>query len=282
MRRMPRSVVCVGVTVGTIALVGDRLAAQECARPSLSRALVVVGGFAAAEAMAILMQQDDWWTTPTRSFYFSNLPSASKGQDNLLHMAITYEATQVGAVAWRWACQPPTAAAWLGAALGFAVSLPKELGDGFHEGKGFSLSDVAWSAGGAILPALHATWTPSRVLQLKGNYWPSPELLDRQGSQPTLFTDYAGQRYFLAIDPGLFEGGAGPWPDWLGVAVGHSVPQWIIAPPEHEWYVTLDLNLRGLPIKAPWWHRVASVLDQVKVPLPGVRLRSGEVTFGVY
>jgi len=275
-------VVFVAATVGATALGTGRLQAQECATPSLSRSLVVAGGFVVAEAAAILIQHDNWWTTPTRSFHFGDRPSASKGQDNLLHAAVTYEASQVGHVAWRWACQSPKTAAWLGAALGFATDIPKEIGDGFYEDKGFSLSDVMWSAGGAVLPALHTTWAPSRLLQLKGSYWPSDEWRDRSGPQPTLLTDYAGQRYFVAIDPGLLDGGAGPWPDWLGIAIGHGVPRWISAPPEHVWYVTLDLNLRGLPIRAPWWHRVASVLDQVKVPMPGLRLTSGGVAIGVY
>ncbi|MGD2135489.1 MAG: DUF2279 domain-containing protein [Gemmatimonadales bacterium] len=268
------------LTVAT--LVAPTLSAQQCDEISYSRTAMLGGGFVLGQGIAIAIQRDTWWTTPTTAFHLSDRVSASKGQDYLLHAAVSYHASQLGGIALHWACVPSSLAPWLGAAFGFAISLPKEIGDGFHEDQGFSLRDALWSAAGAALPALHHTWAPSRAVLLKGNYWPSSELLDRTGAQPTLFTDYAGQRYFLAFDPGRLPGGGGPWPDWLGIAVGHGVPHWITVPPEHEWYVTLDLNLRGLAIDAPWWPRLASVLDQIKWPMPGVRVRSGEVAVGLF
>ena len=69
---------------------------------------------------------------------------------------------------------------------------------------------------------------------------------------------------------------------WLGVAVGHGVPQWASAPPAHDWYLGLDLRLAGLPIRGPAWRRVAAILDQFHLPWPGIRIRSGEVAFGLY
>lgn len=258
------------------------LVAQACDGVRADRMAVILGGYAVAEAGAIALRHGDWWTTPTTSFHFDAQVSPSASQDKLLHATIGYQTSQVGRLAWRWACVRDPAAAWLGAALGVAIALPKEIGDGLHEGKGFDAPDMAWTAGGALLPALHAIVPPSRVLQLKVNYWPSRELRERTGNLPQLENDYAGQRYFLAIDPGLLSDGAGPWPDWLGIALGHSVQHWITAVPVHEWFVTLDLNLRGLPIQAPWWHRVASVLDQIHVPLPGVRFRAGGARVGAW
>jgi hypothetical protein len=60
------------------------------------------------------------------------------------------------------------------------------------------------------------------------------------------------------------------------------VDQWITASPNHQWYLTTDLNFRGIPIKAKWWHSVATVLDQFHVPLPGIKIYQGEVTFGLF
>jgi len=253
---------CNGVRGGSVALIG--------------------GTFAGAEAVAVLTQHSKWWTTPTTGFSMNWGGSASKGQDALLHASIGYHVSQISARAWEWACVRPVPAAWLGAALGFAAELPKEIGDGVHRNKGFSGTDMTWAAIGATLPALRRTWSPAAVLGLKGNYWPSREYLDRTGSLPQLETDYAGQRYFLAVDPGRAPGGAGAWPDWLGLAVGHGIPQWVTAPPTHDWYVTLDLNARGLPIRARWWRSVAWVIDQVKIPLPGLRIRRGALGAGVF
>lgn len=257
--------------------------AQRCPDgASAGRVALVAGGYAAAEAAAIAVRHDDWWTTPTRSFYASTGGSPSRGQDMLLHGAIAYHASRVGRAVWEWACASPAASAWLGAALGVAIGLPKEIGDGLHEDKGFSIDDMAATVAGAVLPALHRTVPPSRAVSLKVNYWPSAEFRNRPDGLPQLENDYAGQRYFLALTPGRLPRGAGPWPDWLGLAVGHSVSRWASAPPMHEWYVTLDLDLRGVPVRGKWWRRVTNLLDQIHFPLPGIRIADGTVEVGLY
>ena len=138
----------------------------------------------------------------------------------------------------------------MGAVTGVAFSLPKEIGDGFREGKGFSDPDILWATGGALLRALHRTIPATCAVTLKLFYWPSQEFLDSDDELPQLENDYAGQRYFLAVAPGLLPNGSGAWPSWLGVAVGHSVPQWISAPLTREWFFTLDLAYQNLPIRA--------------------------------
>ncbi len=269
------------VVVG--ATVPAQLPAQRCAGGASTRRIVAIaGGFAAVQTGVILARHNDWWPTPTTSFHFTSGGSPSKSQDVLLHGAIAYQVSQLGALAWDWACISPTAAAWLGAALGIAVGLPKEIGDGLHEDKGFSTDDFGASVVGALLPALHRTFPTTRALALKVNYWPSAEFRNRANGLPQLENDYAGQRYFLTISPGRVPGGAGAWPDWLGLALGHSVPQWASLPPVHEWYVALDLNLRGLPIRTDWWQGLATLLDQIHFPMPGVRVSGGEVEVGLF
>lgn len=255
--------------------------ALPCPEQRTQRLAMIGGVYAGLEVTAIALRHDDWWTTPRTSFYASWDGSPSAGQDRLLHAALGYHVSQAGGSVFRWACLDPVPAAWLGFGLGLAVGLPKEIGDGVHQQKGFSVPDVLWTALGAALPAAHRTWPASRAFALKVSYWPSDEYRNRTGSEPRLETDYTGQRYYLAIAPGeLHPGGA--WPRWLGLAVGHSVPYWASQPPVHEWYWTLDLNLRGLPIRGSTWRRVAWFLDQIHFPLPGLRLREGTWTPGLF
>ncbi len=278
-RTIASTVTLVAISLTAVAPAG----AQSCSQGAAAgRVALLAGGFAAAQAAVIAIRHDDWWQTPARSFHIVSGGSPSKGQDALIHGAIAYHVSQVGALAWDWTCVSRDAAAWLGAALGLAIGLPKEIGDGLHEDKGFSLDDFGAATIGALLPALHRTVPASRIIRLKLNYWPSAEFRNRSDGLPQLENDYAGQRYFLAITPGRLPGGAGPWPDWLGIALGHSVPQWASAPPTREWYLAFDLELRGIPIRATWWHTVATVLDQVHFPLPGIRITQGEVEFGLF
>lgn len=250
--------------------------AQRCP----ARALAIGAAFVGAQGLAVGLRHGDWWQSRPRGFHAVWGGSASAGQDLLLHGAISYQLSRGAAAAWDWACAGRVTAGWLGAATAVAMSLPKELGDGIHE-NGFSGTDMTWSALGAALPALHRQWPATRVAAIKAWYWPSREYRDRTGRLPQLENDYAGQRFYLSLNPARHRG-AGGWPDWLGVAVGHGVPHWIAAPPRHEWYVTLDVDLRALGVQNGWWPAVAGLLDQVHFPAPGVKITGGRLEAGFY
>ncbi len=257
------------------------LRAEVCPEGRPGRLAAIAGGYAGAEVAVVAARRADWWTTPKTGFHAVWDASPSAGQDRLLHAAIGYYIAQAGEALFRWACVSEPGAAWLGAALGVAVALPKEIGDGFHEQKGFSIPDMLWTAAGSMLPPARRTWHPARAFALKANYWPSQEYRNRTGPQPQLESDYAGQRYYLALAPRRLLHVAW-WPPWLGLAAGHSVPYWASQPPVHEWYGALDMSFGELPVRSRWWQRAAWVLDQIHVPLPGVRLREGRLSLGLF
>jgi len=269
------------ICLAALATLGAVPAARaECPAARGPRAALIAGVYVVGEAAAIALRHNDWWPPPARSFHTIWGSSPSKGQDALLHASLSYQASRIAGAAWRWACVSDPAAAWLGAATGFALGIPKEIGDGLHQ-NGFSGTDMLWAGIGSFVPALHRTWAPSRIAQLKVFYWPSAEFRDRTGPLPQLENDYAGQRYFLTVNPAR-TGGAGPWPRWLGLAVGHSVPSWATVPPEHVWFLALDVDLAGVPVKAKWWRSVTAVVDQIHIPLPGIRIRGAQARVGVY
>jgi hypothetical protein len=234
------------------------------------------------EALVVAVRHDEWWQGPNTGFRVIGNGSLSAGQNHLLHATLAYGISEVAAQGWRWACAPPKTAAWLGAAIAFAAVIPKEIGDGFQEGFGFSVLSALWTAGGAALPALQSSSRHARAFVWKANYWPSAEFRNRTGSRPRIESDYAGQRYFLAINPALARETPGEWLPWFGFAVGHSVSQWVDVEPTHQWYLTLDVNFRGIPVRASWWQPVATILDHIHFPLPGVRLQGNQFRFGIY
>lgn len=263
-------------------LMPSRALAQSCGTGvSLPRTLGIAGAFAVAEGTAIAIAHDTWWDTPSRSFHFQWGGTPSAGQDLLIHAAIGYRTARTSPAVFRWACFSPNTSAWLGAVLGVAVGLPKEIGDGLHEDKGFSGTDMLATVAGSLMPAAHATWGATRIVTLKTNYWPSDEYRNRVGGVPRLENDYAGQRYFLSINPSRMPGNS-HWPKWLGVAIGHGVPHWITIPPVNDWYLTTDLEFRGIPVRAEWWLTIATFLDQIHFPSPGLRLRQGDIEFGLF
>jgi hypothetical protein len=259
--------------------------AQRCAGLRGGRVAVIGGTYAAGWALAAAFHPREWWQGHPGAFTlnWSEGPSPAVGQDYLLHVAASYQASQAAALAWEWACVAPGAAAWLGAATAFAVGLPKKVVDGFHP-TGFEVAKNLANGAGALLPVVHRTWPASRAVTLKGFYFPSAEYRNRAGGEPTSpLSDYGGQRYFLSVNPARQGVGVAWWPKWLGLAVGHSTTQRMTDPPaRHIWFATLDLEFRGLPVRAAWWRPVAALLDQIHVPALGVRLMDGRVSVGVF
>ena len=248
-----------------------------------ARVAAIGGAYVAAEALAVAVRPSDWWPGhpgPFRLDWVNGGGSPAAGQDYLLHVTASYQLSQGAALAWRWACASPGAAAWLGAATAFAAGLPKKLVDGFHPA-GFEISKNLANAVGAVLPAIHQQWPVTRAVALKAWYWPSAEFRARTAGEPQLLSDYAGQRYYLSVNPARLPA-VRWWPRWIGIEVGHGSTAWATAPVRPLWYAGLDLEFRGLPIHTAWWPKVAAVLDQVHFPAPGLRLDGGRLTVGVF
>lgn len=273
------------VVLALAAIFTPRAAAQRCERVRGDRVAAIAGAYVGGWTVTAVVHPEEWWKGPRRAFRFNWVAGASPsaGQDYLLHVAASYQASQAAALAWQWACVSPGTAAWLGAATAFAVGLPKKVVDGFHDA-GFEVAKNLANAAGAVLPVVHARWPATRAVSLKGWYFPSYEYRHRAGGEPTTpLSDYAGQRFSLSVNPARGGLAVGRWPRWLGIAIGHSTTPWISDPPaRHVWYATLDLELRGLPIRARGWRPVAAVLDQIHFPAPGGRLERGSLSFGVF
>jgi len=263
-----------------VSQVAGALEAQSCPQSRTGRLVALAGAAAAAEGITIAAFHDQWWDTPRTDFRLRWGGSASKGQDAGLHGLLGYHTSAVGAAAFRWACLSSVTSAWLGSAAALLAQLPKEIGDGFHTG--FSATDVTWVLAGGALQAARQTWRPARAVRAKWNYWPSEEHDAGLPESPGLFTDWAGQRFYLAVHPESGGLSTSPWPSWLGVAVGHGVPYWVTQPPEHIWYLVLDVEFGELPVRTAWWRRMAAVLDQFHVPAPGVRVRNGRIAVGLF
>ena len=263
-----------------LGLPARRLAAQSCPDARTWRLATLTGGAAALEGLAIAAFHDEWWDTPRRDFHVLWGRSPAKGQDGLFHGLLGYHTAGLGAAALRWACLSGAAGAWLGAAGALLAQLPKEVGDGFHNG--FSVPDLAWVVAGGALQASRQTWEPARAVRPKWTYWPSPEHDSDAPGSPGVFTDWAGQRFYLAVHPAAGGANLAPWPRWLGVAVGHGVPYWVTQPPERIWYLVFDVEFSELPVPGDWWRGAAAFLDQFHLPAPGLRLRAGQLNIGLF
>jgi len=259
---------------------------RACAGLRYDRAAVLGGAWAGVELVAFAAFAGSWYEQDApQGFHFNSGGSVSASQDELLHAAVAYHLVSGIARAWEWACVSPATAGRMAAATVVLLALPKEIIDGIHD-DGFSITDVAYTLAGAGLGELHRTHPSTRVVALKVGYWPSAEYRQRAGTVPRLYSDYAGQRYWLSFNPArsVTPGWVpGWWPGWLGLAVGHSTTPWSVRPPGHHvWYLALDIDWGRLPIEGRGWARIARVLDAIHVPAPGLRLREGGLAVGLF
>ena len=88
--------------------------------------MAAIGGtYVGGWALAAAFHPAEWWKGRPDAFRLNRVAGASPsaGQDYLLLVGATYEASQAAALAWEWDCVSPGTAVWLGAAVGHSTTL---------------------------------------------------------------------------------------------------------------------------------------------------------------
>ena len=164
--------------------------------------------------------------------------------------------------------------------------------DGYSRGWGFSWGDMAANTGGTALAiAQDMLWKEQRM-RLKFSSSPTslaqyrPELLGSTFGEQ-LLKDYNGQTYWLSVNIASFLGHRHSFPKWLNVALGYGAHNMLGGHenPSHpgcypqlnrirQYYISLDIDLSRLPIKAPWFKAVSGVVGFIKIPSPTLEFNS--------
>jgi hypothetical protein len=180
-----------------------------------------------------------------------------------------------------------------------------EILDGYSRGWGYSWGDqLADGLGTGMAVAQDLLWEEQR-LQLKLSYAPSglakynPALLGRN-FQEQLLKDYNGQTYWLSINPASFFTKEKSLRTALSIAMGYSArgmlgavnnnkaalqPDGTIIAVQRErlCLLSLDLDLRKLPIRSRFVKSILSVVQIVKIPAPALQFsRRGIRAYGIY
>jgi hypothetical protein len=193
----------------------------------------------------------------------------------------------------------------LGAGAGFVFMTGIEILDGYSRGWGYSWGDqLADGLGTGMAVAQDLLWEEQR-LQLKLSYAPSglakynPALLGRN-FQEQLLKDYNGQTYWLSINPASFFTKEKSLRTALSIAIGYSArgmlgavnnnkaalqPDGTLIAVQRErlCLLSLDLDLRKLPIRSRFVKSILSAVQIVKIPAPTLQFsRRGIRAYGIY
>jgi hypothetical protein len=257
-------------------------------------------------AGTLITLQQAWYAEyNTGRFHFFNDNHEWFQMDKAGHVYSTYQSARLLMEACNWAGFNRKTRYMLGAGAGFVFMTGIEILDGYSRGWGYSWGDqLSNFIGTGMAVAQDLLWEEQR-LQLKLSYAPSglakynPALLGRN-FQEQLLKDYNGQTYWLSINPASFFTKEKSLRTALSIAIGYSArgmlgavnnnkaalqPDGTLIAVQRErlCLLSLDLDLRKLPIRSRFVKSILSVVQIVKIPAPTLQFsRRGIRAYGIY
>lgn len=257
-------------------------------------------------AGTLITLQQAWYADyNTGRFHFFNDNHEWFQMDKAGHVYSTYQSARLLMEACNWAGFNRKTRYMLGAGAGFVFMTGIEILDGYSRGWGYSWGDqLSNFIGTGMAVAQDLLWEEQR-LQLKLSYAPSglarynPALLGRN-FQEQLLKDYNGQTYWLSINPASFFTKEKSLRTALSIAIGYSArgmlgavnnnkaalqPDGTLIAVQRErlCLLSLDLDLRKLPIRSRFVKSILSAVQIVKIPAPTLQFsRRGIRAYGIY
>jgi len=265
--------------------------------------LVVFGGGGAAVITLAGLYSIWYLEYPQSEIHSTNDWDNWMQMDKIGHANVSYVVGQSGYDAFKWAGWSEKKAVWHGDMVGFTYLTAVEIMDGFSDGWGFSWGDMAFNTLGAgLFIGQQLGWKEQRIL-LKFSYhntehppYNKDGLLGTGGLQ-NIIKNYNGQTYWLSVNPRSFtKEKMAFWPKWLNVAGGYGATGMIGAtqnpsyPDEidkefvrhRQYYLSLDIDLRKIPMKSGFLKTLVHTLSFIKIPAPTVQFngsQNGGTTF---
>ncbi|MCB9162859.1 MAG: DUF2279 domain-containing protein [Flavobacteriales bacterium] len=260
---------------------------EKVASCRLTTALLSGGSMVAGLALL----NGAWYTQYDRSAFHSFDDSQEWLQmDKAGHFFSAYTLGNWGHAAWSRCGTSSKEAVLVGGSLGLIFLTGVEVLDGTSAGWGFSWSDMAANVSGAgLFMGQQVMWGEQRITpKLSAHLSPfaaqRPDLLGESLGERIL-KDYNGQTIWLSANLERFRLGRGI-PPWLNLALGYGAEQMVTAfkaPDDgrfRQYYLAPDVDLTRIPSGSSFVRTVLFVLNGIKVPLPGMEVRSnGRVLF---
>jgi len=241
----------------------------------------------------------------TGRFHFFNDNNEWLQMDKAGHVFSTYQSARLLMDVCDWASFKSNVKYGLGAGAGFVFMTGIEIMDGYSRGWGYSWGDQLANGLGASLALFQEMQWKEQRIQMKFSFARSglapynPRLLGKTLNEQIL-KDYNGQTYWLSINPAAFFTKKKSFLNALSLAIGYGgrgmlggednnraalQPDGtlIVAQRERVYFLSLDLDLRQLPLRSAFWRSLLSVVQIVKIPAPALQFsRQGVRGYGLY
>ncbi len=207
------------------------------------------------------------------SFRFTNDLGENRDMDKSGHLFSSYTLSMAGIHLMKQTGMDRQRAAWIGGSYGLAVLTTKEILDGFREGWGFSLPDMAGNIAGSALAVSQDLLLQKQVVRIKYSYNESgPEEYRSGNLEKTvagrMIFNYKGQTHWLSLNINSLGGRMEIFPGWLNIAFGHSI--FGITEEYRQVFIAPDIDLSAIDTGSGFFNGVLQTLNFLKIPSPAL------------
>lgn len=262
------------------------------------RKKLVVGGNAVAYSATMFGLYQLWYKDyPLSKFHFFNDNQEWNQMDKVGHAFSCYYEGVVGIKMMEYAGFTHKQASIYGGAYGFFIQSGVEILDGFSDGWGASVGDVAANTFGAGLAISQSLLWKEQRIWMKYGYTPSnyaklrPNLLGSNLPERML-KDYNAQTYWLSANISSFAPDS-KWPNWLNLAIGYGVDGMVgghdnifdkdgvtydysSLKRSRQFYLSPDIDLTKIRTNKKFLRTLLIMANSLKVPLPTLEYHTEE------
>lgn len=216
--------------------------------------------------------------------------------DKYGHSYSAYQLSKLSSDFYRWAGVPKKKSAIIGSLVGLSYQSTLEVFDGFSNGYGFSWGDMLFNTlGSGIYLSQEWAWSEQKLIP-KFSYHPTkfavlrPEILGSNQAERFL-KDYNGQTYWLSFSPNHFSKNS-MFPKWLCISIGYGIDGRLVGDQtsytsadgmayhsRQQYYLSMDIDLKSLPIKNKTIKKIISAFNYLKIPAPTVSFQKNKIQF---
>ena len=253
--------------------------------------------FLAAEGVvlsgAILYLKQEWYYDKKRvPFHFYNDFKGWNQVDKLGHFYVSYLESNVGYSILKKFKFSEKKALYFGGFQGLILETPIEFFDAYHQGWGFSVSDLVANTLGSVFFIMQQKIFNEQVIKPKLSFSKSiyaseaNGLLGKKSLISQFVYDYNGYTYWFSFSPNkIFK--FKKVPKWLNIAVGYGA-NGMLGEFENknmykgkeipsfkryrQFYLSLDIDFSKIRTKSRFVNKIFDGLSYIKIPLPTLEL----------
>lgn len=264
-------------------------------KPSKKRMWIASGLASYVEIGSLTALYQVWYAQNSNSsFHFFDDFGNWGNVDKYGHSYSAYQFSRTCTELYKWTGMSQKKSAVIGSSIGLGYQTTLEIFDGFSSGYGFSWGDVLFNLLGTGIFLGQELTLKQQLCLPKFSYLPTtyasirPSALGSNHAQ-RLLKDYNGQTYWLSFSPSIFSKN-NQFPKWLCVSIGYGIDGRIVGDQTNytdqngisyyskaEYYLSLDLDLKKIPVKNKTIKKILSSLNYLKIPAPAISIRGKQL-----